>query len=186
MACSMERSSSLNNAKPKKEIQELIWLSSSSRRFDQEGKKKKRDQEARRRSDHIHHHQEERRHREPDSSSSFSNINLCNTRMERDRTYRGCGASGSETGSWQLPSSSSTTPQDPQSRPSSSDSVNFAEKPPYFGRRSPSLDILPCSRPTDRMCSGKTLISGATKTTEPAAGYGVIGGQGIKSESLQY
>jgi hypothetical protein len=185
MACLMERSSAMNNAKTKKENQEIRLLSSSSGRFDQEGKKKKRDQEERR-SDHIHHHQEEeRRHREPDSSS-LSNINLCNTRLERDRTYRGGGASGSETGSWQLPSSSSTTPQDPTSQPSASDSMNFAEKPPYFGRRSPSLDILPCSRPTDRMCSGKTLISGTTKTTEPAAGYGVIGGQGIKSESLQH
>ena len=105
--------------------------------------------------------------------------------MERDRTYRGCGASGSETESWQLPSSSSTTPQDPTSQPSASDSMNFAEKPPYFGRRSPSLDILQCSRPTDRMCSGNTFTLGATKTTEPAAGYGVVGGQGIMSESLQ-
>ena len=40
MASSMERSSSLYNAKPKKENQELILLSSSSGRFDQEGKKK--------------------------------------------------------------------------------------------------------------------------------------------------
>jgi hypothetical protein len=155
--------------------QELILLSSSSGRFGHEEDKKKRNQEAR--SDHIHHQEEERRHRES-YSSPLSVNNLCNTRLRRDRTYRGSGASETETGSWQLPTASSTSPQDPQSRPSSSDSVTFAEKPPYFGRRTPSLDILPCSRPTDRMCSGKTLISGATKTTEPAAGYGVVEGAG--------
>jgi hypothetical protein len=179
LACLMGRSSSLDTPTTKNKDKGLL-LSSSSGRFSQEEKRKIRNQEAGR--DQIHHHEEERRQQES-FSSSLSIYNLCTTRLTRDRTYRGCGASEIKTGSWQLPTASSTSPQDPQSRLSSSDSVEFAAKPPYFGRRTPSMDILPCSRLTDRMCSGKTLISGARKTTEPVAGYGRYGRQGNERES---
>ena len=181
LACLMGRSSPLDRTKTKEKNQELL-LSSSSGRFSQEETRKTECQEAG--SDQNHHHKEDRSQQEALSfSSSITINNLCNTRLTRDRTYRGCGASETRTGSWQLPTTSSTSPRASQSRPSSSDSVESASEPPYFGRRTPSMDILPCSRLADRMCCGTTLISGARKTTEPAAGYGRYGRQGNERES---
>ena len=145
----------LDMRKPGKIENEVMLSSSSAGRLCQEVKEENKNQEAGRVTNH--HHQEDKRvYRESNSSSSLFNTNLCTNRLTRDRTYRGSGAPEIGTGSWQHPAASSTSPRASQTLPSSSGSGTFAaEKPPYFDRRTPALDILPCGRPTARMCSGK-------------------------------
>ena len=102
LACLMGRSSPLDRTKTKEKNQELL-LSSSSGRFSQEETRKTEYQEAG--SDQNHHHKEDRSQQEALSfSSSITINNLCNTRLTRDRTYRGVEhlRQGQEAGSCQV------------------------------------------------------------------------------------
>ena len=121
-------------------------------------------------------HKEERRQKVNhlcSCSSSFTNSNLCTNRLGRDFTYRGCVAVETRAGSWQPPGTPSTSTTGSPSLTSSSASGVSARKPPNFNfsRGTPITDNLPCCKLADNVFSGKTVLTGGIKTTEPAARY---------------
>jgi hypothetical protein len=148
-----------------------VALSSSAGRQYQE------DQDHHHRKEALSKHKEERRqeanHHSCSCSSSLTNSNLCTNKLGRDFTYRGCVAVETRAGSWQPPGTPSTSTTGSPSLTSSSASGVSARKPPNFNfsRGTPITDNLPCCKLADNVFSGKTVLTGGIKTTEPAARY---------------